>query len=186
MILSDVPANPDPLRVSYFVNVTVGTSTLQVLIDTGSGNLAVDSVGCEGCVGSSGYAIGSTGTIYPCKNSQDCVCTEECTCSHNSNNYDESICEFGVNYVDGSGWTAVKVNDKVTLGGIYSAYNTFGSIQSESDMPSYYANNDGTMGFAYGDTLSVTGNCWFEDYVEQSGADAIFSICMGLTEGIYF
>ena len=186
MMLSDVPTNPDPLRIAYFMNITVGTSPLQVLIDTGSGNLAVDSVHCIGCVGSSGYQAGSTATVYTCQNAQDCSCTEQCSCSHNTQSYDNSVCEFGVNYVDGSGWQAVKVYDYVTLANYYSAWNTFGSIQSETGMSTYYPNNDGTIGFAYGDSLSVTGNCWFEDYVEQSGSDAIFSVCMGLRKGIYF
>jgi len=183
--LSNVPTDPDPYRVAYFMNITVGTSKLEVLIDTGSGNLAVDSVSCvnNGCVGSAGYEAGRSANLYPCQKSSDCSCTEKCTCSHNPGDYTEALCEFGVTYVDGSGWTAVKVTDNVTLDNSYSATNTFGSIQSMSGMSAYYPNNDGTMGFAYGDTLSVTGNCWFEDYVSQSGADAIFSVCMGLTEG---
>eukprot|EP01094_Clydonella_sp_ATCC50884_P002587 TRINITY_DN11974_c0_g1_i4.p1 TRINITY_DN11974_c0_g1~~TRINITY_DN11974_c0_g1_i4.p1 ORF type:complete len:134 (+),score=5.79 TRINITY_DN11974_c0_g1_i4:255-656(+) len=85
-----------------------------LVIDTGSGNLAVDSSICEGCFGSSRYDFEHSATASPlhCTGAGTCPCTSSCECD-----VSRDACLFSISYVDGSGWTALAINDTVALTG---------------------------------------------------------------------
>jgi len=56
-------------------------------------------------------------------------------------------------------------------------------IELSSGGGTFYDDNDGTMGWAYGSNLTVSGTGWFEDYARQTLAAPVFSICVGWTRG---
>lgn len=176
----------DPYRVAYYAPASIGTppSDVMLVIDTGSGNLAVDSTLCEGCFGASRYDFehSATAAVLPCAATGHCACTTGCEC-------DPSVdaCVFSVSYVDGSGWLAVAVNDTVALplssGETSVSGFTVAAKVVQKGGGSFFADNDGTMGWAYGERLSVSGKSWVAAYAAQHGTPLTFSICMGWVQG---
>jgi hypothetical protein len=64
-----------------------------------------------------------------------------------------------------------------------AAVTTVAVIEQSSGASTFYDDNDGTMGWAYGSNLTVAGSSWFVDYAAQANVAPIFSICMGWTKG---
>jgi hypothetical protein len=173
----------------YYLTVKIGTpgQTFNVLMDTGSSDLLVPAVGCQGCsawpgpnkpfnpaLSSTAQPISSDDSNYQCGNGANNMCGfddryETCVKGHPN-----EICEV----------SGVMYTDNVTLAGV-STVVAFGNINYESnthfgDVPNKI---DGILGLSYQALSSVQAVPVFEAFVNAGYYKNIFSICLGPNGG---
>ena len=97
----------------YYADIYAGTPAqkFSVIVDTGSGLLAVPCGGCSTCgahEGSPGFAVGdsSTGSFLPCSGNS---CSSSCS--------GDDVCRYSISYTEGSSLQGSFVQDQLWLGG---------------------------------------------------------------------
>eukprot|EP01095_Lingulamoeba_sp_RSL-Kostka_P017679 TRINITY_DN9359_c0_g1_i1.p1 TRINITY_DN9359_c0_g1~~TRINITY_DN9359_c0_g1_i1.p1 ORF type:complete len:448 (+),score=160.76 TRINITY_DN9359_c0_g1_i1:29-1372(+) len=195
--LSSVPMGGGLLTLgTYIANVTVGTPGKEfgVIIDTGSSNFALPSIGCEDCKTQNLFnpSSSSSFTGMPC-NSADCQkCTPSTTsCTDCSVFFGDSYCStnqpsncgFGITYGGGSSALGGYYGyDELCLGDVCSNV-TVGMIQTETPAGSFNAGPTaaGILGLAspYNACNPSCVEVVFESLVNNNkDLDNVFGVCI--------
>jgi len=169
----------------FYVEVGLGTPPQRFRLspDTGSAYLAVPSSTCSACT--------------PSMNSFDMTqssTTKQLACSPSCKTCDNGKCAFSIRYVDGSGYNATVLRDRMDLdafGAVYASARptvSFGAISIEvsQGVPFQPPNVDGIWGLAYR-SLIDNHSTPFDDLVEQKVVTKdLFTVCMGKAFGALY
>jgi hypothetical protein len=157
----------------YFVKVGLGSpeDQLYLQVDTGSTDLLVYGVGCDGCPAEADrYNWADSTTAKPQKCSGGGLQCDQC--------YNNSLCGFDDGYGDGSDVTGFVLEDNFTFVGLdQSAVVTMGSIQhSTSNFEPLKV--DGIFGLAYPSTSAWGAKSPLIEFMSQNGYYLGFSMCL--------
>jgi len=159
----------------FYVSVTLGTppQNFDLQIDTGSSDLLVDSIGCDGCGNATKFDAAASSTFH----TVSCT-TNQFTCPMC---YNTSFCGFNDVYGDGSHAGGEVTTDVFSVGSL-TANISFGLIENSSAgfEPSGV---DGIWGLAFPSLSDWLGTPPFFEFVEQDSIYPAFSMCLNLTGG---
>jgi len=163
----------------YFVGVTVGGFPLDLLVDTGSSDVGMSSVGCNGCTKKENapYDPLKSRTAVPL----NCTWCEEHTTKSSSISCQDrpnvgDICTMRISYADDSGFSAALYSDTFSFGSS-SAVSTVVGAMYEAKFPNP-KQIDGIVGFASKSESSSNSLTPFDQLVAAKQVDDIFSLCL--------
>lgn len=166
----------------YYITVHIGGKPTSVLVDTGSSDFAVSSVGCHGCNHKPG------GQWYDPKGSPnstalDCgwcsahakVCTGGCDSSCKARGAKKQ-CTFRAGYEDGTGFSAAGWLDDVKLGDMPTTRAAVGAIyESRMSDPKPV---DGIIGLANVSESDYGAPTPIDALVSSGAMDNLFGLCL--------
>lgn len=164
----------------YYISLAFGTPPqhFTVQVDTGSADIAVPALGCGAGCGRHpdppyNPTHSNTSAVVECSgvgmNGEGLYCPR---CS-------EEECNYRLQYLDGSYFTATLYSDEVTIGGM-AAPQVFGAITSESTSYGQFEPYpiDGIAGFAYSKVSEVFAPNIIDTLSGAGYIDDIFSMCL--------
>ena len=200
MARTTVPLASNRLHITYLVEANIGdpVQSLPLVFDTGSSNLGVAGSMCTSPACGTGATFSvinsTTATPFTCKVPKDChTRCPECDCVQMGADSAHlrgigagvtKVCAFSTFYVDGTGWTAMLVEDDVSIGpssvNSPSARTAVGVIFNSTVQ---LGAKRGTMGVALR-SLSATGTTWWTSYTQQTGVDDLLGVCLAWNGGV--
>lgn len=131
---------------SWIGTISIGTNnqSFRVILDTGSGTLAVKGSNCSSCVEEGGSIYDptqSSPTYFDCQTS-NCASYSDAQCT------DDDTCLITTSYGDGSSWTGLAINDTMNTAGVNGVQSSmvYWANASQSFLNTY---SDGIMGLGY-------------------------------------
>lgn len=171
----------------YFLNVTIGDELFTLLIDTGSSDLGLAAVGCNGCTKKYHHYYDPSSSASPlgCEFCQENKTRETDLRCLKRPREKEKQCTYRVSYADGSGFSAALYEDDFTfdpslkkirasIGAMYSA--NFPNPRSV----------DGIIGFADLSEASSGATNPYLKLVESQLIDDVFSLCLTTNGGVLY
>lgn len=158
-----IPAGGDVWPVAiYWVNVSVGTppKSFPVAIDSGSGDLDIPDVSCDGCVPGPTYDASKSSTSQTGKPATFSNTYQTCDLKDPT-----APCTIAGNVY----------SDEVTLAGYGPVRVSFGSITSQTSNFDQFQTIDGVIGFTGGGDQDV-----FTQLVNAGFCDNIYGLCMNV------
>ena len=169
----------------FYLNLTIGDQPFSLLIDTGSSDLGLAAVGCNGCTKKyhKYYDPSSSAVPLGCE-----------FCEHNSTGETDMSCKdrggkkkqctYRVSYADDSGFSAALYEDDVIFSSELKVRAAVGAMYN-AKFPNPKS-VDGIIGFADLDEASSGATTPYLELVESGLIEDVFSLCLTTDGGVMY
>jgi len=169
----------------FFMNVTIGDQPFSLLIDTGSSDLGLAAVGCNGCTKKFHQYYDPSSSANPmgcdfCKSNA----TKDTSLRCQDRGGKEKQCTYIVSYEDDSGFSAALYEDDLKFSPKLKVRAAVGAMY-EAKFPNPRA-VDGIIGFADLDVASSGATTPYLELVESGLIEDVFSLCLTSNGGVMY
>eukprot|EP00939_MAST-03C_sp_MAST-3C-sp1_P001316 g1316.t1 len=177
-----------PKDGEFYLNLTIGTQDVSLLIDTGSSDLGLSAAGCKTCAKKNHlfYAPKKSpnATVLGCNWCETHENKDTSSSCKKRPDISEKQCTFRVSYADDSGFSAALWKDDISFGEKLTTRSVVGAMYT-ANFPNPRS-VDGIIGLADLSVSSSGATTPFADLVADGKVEDVFSLCLTEDGGVMY